>query len=782
MTKDIIHLRTDSKNNFEIEAEVHLSILPFLKFVEEKTRSENKYIADFFLGIYNKLKRYDRIEENITIDYLYENSEILELIHACVSNYKMNPESEALAFSAPFESRVFYYTDRWKDILIDPVTKEIRKEIKVNIDLERSYNNNIFIYKIILERFYGLNNYYPNNTFTYKIEDSESQIERYYRAELNTDFLEIIPKSELPQISIDLANERKLGSDVYLEIEKLIPLKNFSFIGFNIVKIVDVTIEESLRLIEQDVFDNNKEIVNHSITRNIQNILGSRDIEISYFPIIRLNDKIVLENNITGTESLFVKNFSSSAKANEHLNAFEWFIESPQPLFIKNFTLDILQKYPMLEFIISENIASYALIPISFSKKVIGILELYSRKVHILNENRLSILERTIPTLTYLMRSLSDNFNNQIIEIIRSRYTALQPVVQWKFNEAALKYLVWQKNNKESKFNDLIRFKNVYPIYTSIDIKDSTINRNEAIQKDLKLHFTRLLKCFQQIKKLVNLDIVENFVFQAENFAKQIQDRNELSNISEINEFLNNDVTAFLIHIKRNLPETENIIQDYFNAIDSKKGDVYFHRNKLEFAIKSINDHLENSIKLLMTDIYDQYPFYFEKFRTDGIEYDIYIGQSLNPQKPFSNLYLKNLRLWQLISTTVLAKQTQVLMKELSPKLDITSLILVYDTPIDIAFRNDERRFDIDGTFNIRYEMIKKRIDKVLIKNTNERLTQPNKLSIVYFNSKNETEYTYYINFLIEKGLLENEIEKYDLEDLQGLSGLKAFRLSIKYE
>src|SRR5690606_26242668 len=105
MTKDIIHLRTDSKNNFEIEAEVHLSILPFLKFVEEKTRSENKYIADFYLGIYNKLKRYDRIEENITIDYLYENSEILELIHACVSNYKMNPESEALAFSAPFESR-----------------------------------------------------------------------------------------------------------------------------------------------------------------------------------------------------------------------------------------------------------------------------------------------------------------------------------------------------------------------------------------------------------------------------------------------------------------------------------------------------------------------------------------------------------------------------------------------------------------------------------------------------------------------------------------------------
>ncbi len=44
-------------------------------------------------------------------------------------------------------------------------------------------------------------------------------------------------------------------------------------------------------------------------------------------------------------------------------------------------------------------------------------------------------------------------------------------------------------------------------------------------------------------------------------------------------------------------------------------------------------------------EIQQAYPSYFEKFRTDGVEYDIYIGQSIAPDKPFSDIYLKNLRL-----------------------------------------------------------------------------------------------------------------------------------------
>ncbi len=101
---------------------------------------------------------------------------------------------------------------------------------------------------------------------------------------------------------------------------------------------------------------------------------------------------------------------------------------------------------------------------------------------------------------------------------------------------------------------------------------------------------------------------------------------------------------------------------------------------------------------------------------------------------------------------------------------------------MSVTFRTEERKFDVDGTYNIRYEIVKKRIDKVRIRDTNERLTQPGKIAIVYSQAKDAAEYTEYIEFLQSQGLLKPGIEKYDLEELQGVSGLKALRVDVNFE
>jgi hypothetical protein len=88
----------------------------------------------------------------------------------------------------------------------------------------------------------------------------------------------------------------------------------------------------------------------------------------------------------------------------------------------------------------------------------------------------------------------------------------------------------------------------------------------------------------------------------------------------------------------------------------------------------------------------------------------------------------------------------------------------------------------VDGAYNIRYEIVKKRIDKAHIKNTNERLTQPGKIAIVYSQSKDAAEYTEYIEFLQNKKLLKPGIENHDLEELQGVVGLKALRVDVNFD
>jgi hypothetical protein len=114
--------------------------------------------------------------------------------------------------------------------------------------------------------------------------------------------------------------------------------------------------------------------------------------------------------------------------------------------------------------------------------------------------------------------------------------------------------------------------------------------------------------------------------------------------------------------------------------------------------------------------------------------------------------------------------------------LDITQLILVHDQPISIRFRPDEKQFDVDGAYDIRYEIVKKRIDKAHIKNTGERLTQPGKIAIVYNQAKIEDEYRRYFHYLKAKKLITGDVEELELEELPGANGLRALRIQVTEE
>jgi hypothetical protein len=111
--------------------------------------------------------------------------------------------------------------------------------------------------------------------------------------------------------------------------------------------------------------------------------------------------------------------------------------------------------------------------------------------------------------------------------------------------------------------------------------------------------------------------------------------------------------------------------------------------------------------------------------------------------------------------------------------LESSHLILVQNNPLSIRFRFDEKKFDVDGTYNLRYEIMKKRIDKALIKGTKERLTQPGKIAVIFSQPKEAKEYKRYFEYLGETGYLENKIEELEVEDLQGVYGLRALRVKV---
>jgi hypothetical protein len=88
----------------------------------------------------------------------------------------------------------------------------------------------------------------------------------------------------------------------------------------------------------------------------------------------------------------------------------------------------------------------------------------------------------------------------------------------------------------------------------------------------------------------------------------------------------------------------------------------------------------------------------------------------------------------------------------------------------------------VDGGYNVRYEVIKKRIDKVRLKNAAERLTKPGTIAIVYTQSSEADEYIEYIDFLKTQNLLRGPTEQFELEELQGVGALKGLRVSIVFD
>jgi len=138
--------------------------------------------------------------------------------------------------------------------------------------------------------------------------------------------------------------------------------------------------------------------------------------------------------------------------------------------------------------------------------------------------------------------------------------------------------------------------------------------------------------------------------------------------------------------------------------------------------------------------------------------------------------------LWQLQVICEMEKVFYQEIKNYPIQMQVASLIFAYDKEITIRYRIDEKQFDVDGAYNVRYEMIKKRIDKAHIKGTDERITQPHKLVVVYAHDDMEREYLNYFDFLQSKGIIKKEIEKIELEELQGAQGLKALRATIIHE
>ena len=761
-------------------ADIKLSLKPFIKFITKRSEADKTAKSNFYKYIIQQFNQYPELQYPIAIEDAGKYTELYDLIYTALSPIINDENQQYWALGTPLSGCFHYGTDAFYSVLMDHTNCSIRNDLNLPSKREMEKNMLSAFYDIVLDRFYNIS-LSGSQVIVNSIIDKNTHLLKYYRLNVDTRFLEVKANVDLPDYNLrDVKDYIKDERNTLKILTKLLPPELFSISGISVITLTDVTSEYALESIKNLVIEHSdatKGQYTKDISIALKTLIGTDQIDFGLVPYIKLNNQLQI-NELSGFSSILIQ-LAKEQGSNEHQyeDLIEEYLKNPRTLIFPEINAEEYETYPMLQLLGLVGVTSYALFPLYYNGKLVGCLELYTKVADEFNGSTLSKIEAAFPLLAQLFQNIIIDFNNDIQEVITDKFTALQPSVQWRFHEAAYNYM--QSGAKDRNLPiEPVFFKGVYPFYGAVDIRNSSIQRNASIRKDLYNHFEILEETITAIRRTITICKENEIPHEASiwNFknVEELSDRE----ILKTEDYLQRQIPTSLDQLKASHPEISPIVDRYF-ALTRTEGKAYEHRERYEKSLQMINVAVTRHLDEFNAELQNIFPCYFEKFRTDGVEFDIYLGQSIAPKIPFNHKLLNEFRLRQLRVLAEIAQTTNNLGPYFSLPLETTQLIFVYDKPIDVSFRIDEQRFDVEGSYNIRYQMVKKRIDKAHIKNTDERLTQPGKIAIVYFNGAEAKEYVGYIEILQQQGLLNNDLEYLEIEELQGVEGLKALRVGV---
>jgi len=687
-------------------------------------------------------------------------------------------ENEIKAASLPYFDIVFNKSKRFQKILAN-AGEDFQPFIR---DQDEGIDY-VMGCTVILKFYYGFNLDFSRPYF-YDIPDANG-IMRHYRILYNADFIDIFPTDlakDLTQADVDKLLENPEDLELWKE---MIPPNSFISKGFVISNMFDVTAEHTISEIKTNLISNDKrgsETFMSDLQETFRSFFKVKELKIGF---VTYNSR---DNQLVRVYGNGIESFLLKGKDNEFCDSALCIGSYDKIVNEKGyFAISDVEKYYKLsegmepyKGLYEQGIKSAIFAPIVNEGELLGVLELVSTGRNQLNGVNATKLEDVMPYIVAAVVRSKIEEENLIDAIIQNECTSVHKSVHWRFEEEAKQFIIDGIEGRQPSFKEIV-FNDVYPLYGQIDIKASSQARNTAIQRDLMIQLSNIKEVLNAAFKIEKLTVYEELIYRINNFIEDIEESLFSDSEQTIFDFVNDDVLPIFNHLKKQNSEVTKMVEEYEKTINTETHSYYDHRKQYDDSVMRINKKLASVIDKHQEAAQEMFPHFYERYKTDGIEHNMYIGSSIAEDRDFDPLYLKNLRLWQLQVMCEMENKYYNLKPELDVQLDVASLILVYSTSLSIRFRMDEKHFDVDGTYNARYEIIKKRIDKSYIKGTNERLTQKGKLSIVYSQKKDEQEYLRYISFLKSKGYFTNNIEIVELEGLQGVSGLKAIRAEILY-
>lgn len=762
--------------------QVRLSFRPFIAYLkaQQKTDPRNGGVYGLYSYLIDQFEQvpscFDCPEDVLGADRL---TELFQLASVAVLPLTTADQNVPYAFGLPMPLTLFYQSDAFRQLmrqfpnLLSELPDQLCTEDKIR-----------YTYKIILKKYYGVETA-EEATPSFHFQKQINGLTKYFRMDINTSFIEPRLGMNLPPFQpawVDFVN----GSGPLPDGPTQLPVAELSFEGFSFFRIEDITEHETIQAL-QGVFahlqSDTEAVIYARFETALRNLCGQPDLQINLIPLPKVNGHFVYHPD-SRSRSLFLRRSGPNLDDGHDLVAQQMvqkLMQEPTPhLFPGLRGLPSAEQQALQE----EGIRSFLLYPITTPNETLGVLQMSSPRADAFNEKVLATIDRIMPLIQELLRYQLNQFNQGLERLIKKQFTSLQPSVEWKFYEAA-----WDSVRRGQPQPPLVdgavtagvAFPQLYPLYGAIDVRDSSVERYKAVQQDLLNQLTAVDELLAHCRGLTRSTRLERIQTQRQHWQPKLSAGLQPDDELNMAHFLTQEVNPYFQSLLGHQDTPEPLLESYFARTDPRTGQFNQVLKAYEQSLNRINATVNDYINQEEIGLQTIYPHYFERYRTDGTEYTIYAGQSIAPDRPFGRDHRRRLSEWQLSSMAEVARLTHQLRPHLPLPLRTTQLILTHANPVDITFRQDERRFDVEGSYSIGYEVLKKRIDKARIADTQERLTQPDTIALVYTHSADLTDYLPAITRLQERGILRPGVEYLDLEPLQGVANLKALRVQISY-
>lgn len=757
----------------EFPAVMQVSFNKVIETLEEQAKSEDLAIANYSKELLKEVSQYPELKTGIK-DYKnlkkYESS-IKKITKPLFPSALSTNEIKAL--TPPFYFEPILTSERFGNIIKDSGEEQFEFTMK-DIDADTFY---LYCCYFIMGSYFGF--LVPGGgPIIVEIPNKEQNLVRSYKMLINADMSEFEPTNKAIMITKDDYEELIDNiRDIDLWKRKF-PPNSWIMSGINMVSLVDVTLDQAINTITSNLLvksDDSFQQIQHGIRR----LLNNSQLEIG---VLSYEDGhlIPLANGDVNSV-LLQKGGALDCQSGMCDYTYSQLLHKKEPLVIPD-----VEKYHeraqggLSGLLATSKYKSYVIIPMIHEDELLGFMEAGATERYVINQGTLSVLEGVLPIIAMAKKRFMTEAQNMVEAIIQQECTTIHPSVKWKFEEEAERFINAQMQGAEPVFKDIV-LESLYPLYGQLDIKGSSVRRNEAVSADLIKQLNGASKVLKAALKIDQMPFYEEIIYRLDSFKKDLKKGLSAGSEHKILSFLKKEVYPVFDHLKAKDESLLSLVEGYTSMLDQNLYTVYEERKKYDTSVNLINQRLASFLDDKQEAAQKVFPHYFERYKTDGVEFNMYIGQSISKNHVFDKMYLKNLRLWQLIVMCEMENEYKKIKSQLHTDIELASLILVYNTSLSVHFRMDEKQFDVEGAYNARYEIIKKRVDKAHIKGTKERITQPGKIAIIYSQESDAQEYREYIDYLNAKGYLTKGCEDLALEDLQGVSGLRALRVRVDY-